>query len=253
MKRKFCIISLTMMMALGMTACGDAIPDMTDDQRQSVGEYAAVTLMRYDANHRSRLVDMEVVIQDDIRRQERAEAEALRREMEQAAAAAAQEETGMRPTEDTPVVGSGGVPEASPISMEEALNLPEGVSITYRDMEVCDSYADVDGGFFSLSATEGNKLLVLKFELYNGSGQDQTIDVLSQGAAFKVTANGNCTRRALTTMLLSDLTNFKGTVAAGSGSEMVVVVEVEGSVADSVTSLGLNVKNDSKTYAVQYF
>ncbi|MCM1543163.1 MAG: hypothetical protein NC121_18165 [Blautia sp.] len=246
MRKRFCVISLAIAAALGMTACGNAIPDMTDAQMQAIGEYAAVALMRYDVDHQSRLVDLELVAQEDARRKELAEAEALRKEQE---AAAAQEESGA----DTPVIGADGVPEVEQFTMEEVLNLPEGVTITYREMAVCDNYPDGDETFFSLSATDGKRLLVLKFDLYNGSGQDQLIDILSQGAIFRVTANGNTRRTAMTTMLLDDLTCYQDTVGAGSSVEAVLVVEVEGSVAEGLSSLSLDLKNDSKTYAVQLF
>jgi len=248
MKRRICIIPLIMAVTLGMSACGNAIPDMSAAQMQAVGDYAAITLMQYDADHRSRLVDLELVAQVEAQRREQAEAEAQRQEQE----AAAQEESGMRPTENTPVIGTDGVPESEPISMEEALNLPEGVTITYREMTVCDSYPEGNESFFSMTATAGNRFLVLKFDLYNGSGQDQYIDILSQGAVFKVTANGNFTRRALTTMLMDDLPNYQGNVAAGGSVETVIVVEVESSVADNISSLSLDLKNDSKTYAAQF-
>lgn len=248
MKSRACIISLSMTVILGMTACGNAIPDMSASDMQIVGEYAAVILMKYDTGHRSRLVDLELVAQEEARRQEQAAAEALKQEQ-----AAAQEQTGMRPTEDTPVIGADGVPESGPSSIEETLELPEGVTVTYREMSVCDSYPDGDASFFSMSATEGNRFLVLKFDLYNGSGQDQYIDILSKGAAFKVTANGSVTRRALTTMLMDDLPNYKGTIAAGSTVEAVIVVEMESSVADNVSSLSLNLSNNSKTFAIQFF
>ena len=42
--------------------CGNEIPDLTEEESQRIGEYAAVTLLKYDANNRSRLVDPEVVI-----------------------------------------------------------------------------------------------------------------------------------------------------------------------------------------------
>lgn len=248
MKRRFCLISLTITAVLGMTACGDAIPNMTRDEMQSMSEYATVTMIKYDAHRRSRLVDLELVVQAEAERKE----QALRQEQEEEAARAEQEASGMRPAEDTPVIDSAGVAEAETFTMEQVLNLPEGVSISYRDMEVCDSYAEEEG-LFSLPATEGKKLLVLKFDLYNGSGQDQTIDILTQGIAFKVTANGNYTRRALTTMLLSDLTSYKGTVAAGSGVEAVIVMEAENSVAESISSLRLDLNNDSKTCTIQLF
>ena len=47
-------------MMLSMTACGNEIPDLTEEESQRVGEYAAVTLLKYDANNRSRLVDPEI-------------------------------------------------------------------------------------------------------------------------------------------------------------------------------------------------
>ena len=251
MRKKICTISLAMAVMLGMTACGNAIPDMSDAQMQAVGEYAAITLMKYDIDNRSRLVDLELVAEADAKRQAEAEAEALRREQE---AAAAQEEAGgMRPTEDTPVIGVDGMPEKEPITMEEVLNLPEGVTITYREMLVCDSYPEEDGSFFSMSASDGNRFIVLKFDLYNGSGQDQAIDILSQGAAFNIVANGNFTRRALTTMLADDITSYKNTVAAGSSVELVAVMEAESSVADNVSSLGLTLRSDTKTHTAQFF
>ena len=49
-------------MMLSMTACGNEIPDLTEEESQRIGEYAAVTLLKYDANNRSRLVDPEVVL-----------------------------------------------------------------------------------------------------------------------------------------------------------------------------------------------
>lgn len=243
------MIPLLMTVMLGMTACGNAIPDMTEAEMQAISEYAAVTLLKYDVDHKSRLVDLELVAQADAERQAQAEAEALRREQEAAQAEAG----GMRPTEDTPVIGADGVLEGNPITMEEALNLPEGVTLTYREMLVCDSYPEEDVNFFSMSASDGNRFIVLKFDLYNGSGQDQAIDILSQGAAFNIVANGNFTRRALTTMLADDITIFKDTVAAGSSVELVAVMEAESSVADSVSSLGLTLRSDTKTYTAQFF
>ena len=251
MRKKFCAISLAMAVMLGMTACGNAIPDMTEADMQAVGEYAAITLMRYDIDQKSRLVDLELVAQAEALRREQAEAEALRQEQE---AAAAQEEAGMRPTENTPVIGTDGLPEEiKPISMEEVLNLPEGVTITYREMLVCDSYPEADGNFFSMSASNGNRFIVLKFDLYNGSGQDQYIDILSQGAVFNIIANGNFTRRALTTMLADDITSYKDTVAAGGSVELVAVMEAESSVADNVSSLGITLRSDTKTHTAQFF
>ncbi len=58
-KRNFAAILIAAVMCAGLAGCGEnAIPDMTDEQVKMIGEYVAVTMMKYDANHRSRLVDL---------------------------------------------------------------------------------------------------------------------------------------------------------------------------------------------------
>ena len=252
MRKRICMISLAVTMAFGLTACGNEIPDMTDAQMQMISEYAAATLLQYDINNQSRLVDLAVVEAEDAKRRAKEEAAALRQEQE---AAAAQEASSTTSSEGTPVIGTDGLLESGPASMEELLELPEGVTITYRDMVVCDSYPEGTENFFSLSASDGKRFLVLKYDIYNGSGQDQAVDILSQGALFRVTVNGDVSKNAMTTMLFDvyDLTNYKDTITAGNSIEAVVIVEVESSVADNVSSLSLEVRKASETYTVQHF
>ena len=59
MRKKVCMISMAAAVTLGMTACGNAIPDMTEAQMQAISEYAAITLLKYDVDHKSRLVDLD--------------------------------------------------------------------------------------------------------------------------------------------------------------------------------------------------
>lgn len=238
MKRKFLAIPLVMAAVLGITGCGNVIPDMTADEMQVIGEYAAITLMKYDAGHRSRLVDLELVAQ--------AEAEAKARE--EAEKQKEQEEAGMRPTDNTPVIGGGDTVTAPTVTMEEMLNLPEGVSITYRDTEICGNYPKESEDFFTLYSASGSQLFVLKFDLYNGSGQDQYIDLLSQNFNLRVTVNETYSRRALPTMLLNDITSYMDTLAPGASVEVVAVVEVENSIVNSLSSIKLELKDESNTY-----
>lgn len=248
MKRKFFTIPLVMAAVLVMAGCGNVIPDMTADEMQAIGEYAAITLLKYDVNHRSRLVDLELVAQAEAKARAEAEAQA-------AAEAKEQEEAGTRPTDNTPIVGGVGTVTAPTITMEEIFNLPEGVSITYRETKICESYPEGGQDFFSVPATSGHQLFVLKFDLYNGSDQDQYIDLLSQfsqeGLSLKVTVNGTYSRRSLTTMLLNDVTSYMDTLAAGARVEVVAVVEVENSIANNVSSIKLELKNESNTYTDQ--
>lgn len=223
-------------LCVALTGCGkNMIPEMTDEQLKDVGEYVAVTMMKYDANHRSRLVDLDRL----------------------PAAPEATPEPGETPkppdqgeTTDTPVIDSTG--ENDSYTMDEIMGLPEGVTAIYGGYELCDAYPE--GGediFFAVPAREGQKLLVLKFTLNNASEQERQVDVLSSGVTFRVIVNKNTNRQALFTTLLNDLTTYRGTVAGNTATETVVVVEIDEETADALSSVTLNVRKDEKTCAIQ--
>ena len=51
------LICLSLIGAVLLGGCGSQIAEMTEEQQAQVGEYAAFAMLRYDAEHRSRLVD----------------------------------------------------------------------------------------------------------------------------------------------------------------------------------------------------
>lgn len=236
MNKKILIV-LAVMLVFGLAGCGEnQIPDLTDEQMQLVGEYAAITLMRYDANHRSRLVDYTFLLETP----------------EPAASSEPEptkEPTGMDPVDDTPVISGNGNATAAG-SIEKTLELPESVSVTYLGHTLHTIYPEGEGDFV-ITATEGKKLLVLSFSISNATGQDQIFDLLSTNPDFRVTVNGNYTRRAWWTGLENDFTTFMGTIPAGESTEVVLVMEMDSEMADSITSISLNLKNDSKSCTIR--
>ena len=216
-------------MMLSMTACGNEIPDLTEEESQRIGEYAAVTLLKYDANNRSRLVDPEVVIAK------------LEKEAAKETTKASQEEGKAEET------GSTGT------SMEDFFGLPEGVSITYEDYMVADSYPEdgVEDDYFALDASMGKKLLVLRFHLTNGSEQEETIDLLNTNSRYIITVNDSIRANALTTMLPNDMSTYEETLEPGQSQELVLLLEVNEDVADAVQTIALRLKNASNEYTIQ--
>lgn len=230
-------------MMLSMTACGNEIPDLTEEESQRVGEYAAVTLLKYDANNRSRLVDPEMVIAK------------LEKEAAREAAKAAQEEA---KTEETGNTGTTEVTmptaqEDITASMEDFFGLPEGVSITYEDYMVTDSYPE-DGAtdeYFALDASAGKKLLVLRFRLTNGTEQEEKIDLLNTNSRYIITVNDSIRANALTTMLPNDMSTYEETLESGQDQELVLLLEVNEDVAGAVQAIALRLKNASNEYTIQ--
>lgn len=235
---KVWVLFLAGMMALGLTACGEnRIPEMSDTDFEAVGEYAAITLMKYDAGHRSRLVDLSL-IKDDTE------------DIEEIKDNTEQEPSGMEPVDDAPVINketeSSGNIVAAP---EEVLDLPETISLVYEGQEVCEKYPDTDEKeYFIITPDAGKKLLVLKFSLKNTSDEDVTADILGEECKYKITVNGSG-YQTLITMLDNDLSTFSEQIPAGESREVVLLAQIEESIEEPVAS-ELTLKSESKTYTI---
>lgn len=246
--RKGCVKTGAAMLAAVclLTGCGNSFPSMTEEEEAMVGEYAAMLLLKYDANNRSRLVSYEEV--------EEREQELLLKQQEPEEPVQEPEDGGMGPVDETPVIEIGQETDNNGTgSMEAFWGLPEGMTIVYQGNEICGSYPQTgeEDAYFSLDAAAGKDLLVLKFRIENMSGEEQYVDLLSQEAIVRVTVNGNYSRNALTTMLMDDLLTYMGSIPTGGSSDVVLLTEVDSDVAEAVSSIELSLKNASKTYTIQ--
>ncbi len=237
-KRKISMVLTAALLMTGLTGGAEnQIKDLSEDEIQAVGEYVALTMMKYDINHRSRLMDLAVLDESDSSA-EGAEEEQI-----------SEEPSGMAPVDDTPVVNASGKEEqeAPSYSLEEVMGLPEGLEVAFTGQEVYESYPE-NADYFSLNASEGRKLLVLRFSIVNVGEQEQNVDLLNSGAVFHIKVNETFSRRALTTMLMDDMATYVGTVPAGGSVDTVLVIEVDNGMAESISSVGLSVENGEKAY-----
>ncbi len=250
MKKKI-VAALLTGMALMMAGCGNAIPDMTDEQLQAVGEYTAMLLLSHDVNYRSRLVDIETLITE----------EAGPFEQETPQDTPAPEETpapgnvGMDPTQDTPVVdltGEQGNEEQSVVSLEEALGLSGQLTLSYTGHEITDSYPQDESAeeYFTVDAEDGNQLLVLHFTLQNQGEGTEMANTREQKLMVRVSVNG-ITSVSLTTLLENDLMLYQEGLNPGETREVVLLAEFEAQSLRDVASVELNVKNDDKNATIQ--
>lgn len=234
--KKIAMLCMTVMLALGLTGCAEnQIPDMTDEQMQEIGEYVGITLIKYDASHRSRLVELSDEDEPFVPEP----------------TAEPQKPAGMDPVEDTPVIDMTDKGE-SDAPVESVLEFAEGMTLTYTGQEVCDYYPKADAdSYLSINAAEGKKLLILNFNLSNHSAQAQDVDLLSSPAKFKIKVNGSNTKWALTTMLDNDLSTYVGTLPANQSVEVVLIIEVPNETATSISTIELKVENESASSTIK--
>ena len=228
---------------LFMGGCKSEIAEMTDEQQQQVGEYAAFAMLRYDAEHRSRLVDYSEVLAAD-------EAARLAEEAAAAAELARQTETGENPDETldadgnpVEIIDNTSDPNEGYVSdtMEDFLELPSGLLLSYKGYTIQSSYpedADVSE-YFVVEATSGKKFLVLWYSLYNGSGSAASVNFLSDNISFKCKVNDEVTVTALVTMLGDDMSTLQCDLRDNEEIDCVLVFEIDEEVASNLDKIFL--------------
>lgn len=244
MKSIYAKVSAVMLVStLFLSGCGNAVTYMTSEQSELIGEYAATLLLKYDANHESRLVDLSTI-------EETPTVEELK--------ATPVEEQKQEEKNDTPVIekedGTGkGNAMGSVENIADVCAFPEGVEITYKEYELTDAYNDEEFEYFALEASEGKQLLVMTFELKNTTGENQDVDILTQNVKMKVTVNEDYSRYALTTMLMNDLATYQDVLTPDEVAEVVLIIEVDDSMEEDIHSITLNLQNASNAHTIPLF
>lgn len=224
--KKWSMFLGSMAAALLLTGCGE-MPNLTQEETELIAEYAVGVLLKYDTAHGRRLVDTTGYVLEE----EPEEPEAVPEEP-------VEEE---QPEIEEPVVVdvSQDEEETQPTvsSVEQYYGIPN-LMITYQGCEIADSYPPTGEGetlFFSMDATPGMQLLVLKFNAQNLSGEDQTLNMLGYGATFRISVNGEPSKGALATMLVNDMQTYNSVIPANTSVDLVSIVEVpQGTTPDTI-------------------
>ena len=212
--KKVSVLLCALTVALLTAGCGE-MPDLTQEETDLIAEYAAGMLLKYDRDI-NRLVDTSMY-------EEEVEEEVILPEEEE-------EPTETEEEESTAVVDVSQDEETEPAvsSLEQYYGVPN-VIITYTGYEVAESYPPSLEGedlVFSMEASAGTQLLVLKFNAQNLSGEDQVLNMLGYGARFRVSVNGESSKGALATMLVNDMQTYNDVIPASSAVELVSIVEI---------------------------
>lgn len=245
--KKISMIAGGLFFVCALTGCGRQMPELTEEQNEIITEYAVDLLLKYDANYSNRLIDLEAYYEEQALLQARMEAQAA----EDAAKAAAAEQAAKEAEESGEAVvdNTGEVPLVS--SIEEFYGI-DGISFRYTGYDLTYIYpeaaADEATAYFSMDATPGMELLVLKFLVTNVSGGQKDLNMLGYGMRTRINVGAEVSGNVLSTMLLNDLQTYNGTLGADESTELVAVIEVpEGTSIDNVT---MTLRNDTDSATI---
>lgn len=260
--------------AMSMSACGNTIPDLSPEDAQLVGEYSAMLLLKYDAGHRSRLVELEdeqqmqiaapEAIEDDIPEPETTPEEdddnqviidnTVDSPVDNNIEEAQDGSTGDN-NPDIIIVDNTSGEETQPEqlinrTMEEYLGLPDGTVLSYIGYDICDSYSNAND-YFVLDPSRGKKFLVVNYLLSNNTGSEQVYDILRSGFVFKVKINSETAVTAAFTGLPDDLSTYYERVQNGAQKETILIFEINESYTVPLYDIQLMISSNDGNYLIE--
>lgn len=248
MKKSGILCNIVISIGLLLTGCGnsfDHMPNLTEEESALIAEYTAGILLKHDQNAGKLASDTEIIAAD-----ERAAVMQANTEAFLAASAGENGEEGEQEDGSADDGSAAAVPEQTAAAAFEGIAEfcgVEGFRIEYAGHVVSDSYPPAEGAdmVFSMDATEGTKLLVLKFIAENVTSEDRELDMLSQDIRFGISVNNGPEKNALSTLLLDDFSSFKGVIPAQSSVVVVLTSEIGLEEADTISSISLSMQSVS--------
>lgn len=239
MKKRLFSITLIGCLMLAVTGCGNAIPDMTDEQMTMVTEYAAALLLKYDTNYEPMLLNDERLAREEDMQFQIAE------EAERRAALEAEKEAAKQEQENAEQESGGDGKSTESVERTDPAEFMElsGISISCNGVEFQDSYPDEgDELFFTVNASEGCRLAIIHLAITNHNAEACDVDILNKNARFKASFNGGEYHSTMTTMLENDFSFYVGTLAPGETVDTVLMVDLKEEECNPVESLNLYIK-----------
>jgi len=243
MKKMMYYSGLLIAGAVLLSGCNNQIPEMTEEEKTMVVNYAADLVQRYDSNHPAKLQmltpEPEVPAPEELPDETKEE---------QISGGSQEPETSEAPDMENEVIDNAA--ESTEVTLDDFLQL-DGFHFSYEGYEITEEYPDFETeSYFAMNATTpDHTLLVLKFSANNQSQTEKTLDMIQKKVRFKMEINGEV-KNALTTMLLNDFANYQDVIAAGDTVELVVICEIPKEQEGNIESLGLIVKNEGETATI---
>ena len=224
---------------------------LTQEEQKMYAEYAAGVLMKYNAGSNNRVLTGQKLVQVEAKEKAQREQAAKREQLAAEYEAGNKENTSSHGSSSI-ADSSGGSGMSSVSDMSQATGT-DAFSIIYDGYEITDSYPNSgEDILMAMDATTGKLLLVTKYKITNNSNQTETLDMFSKQGKFKLSFNGK-SYKSQYTLLLDDLSMYRGEIEAGETISGVLIFEIPESEASNVGEMVLYITIDGKTNSMQLY
>lgn len=249
-KKSISFILLILCMLL-FTGC-NKVMDLTDEETRLIAEYAADALLKYDKNYLNRMEEgSSEVVEENLEKITTSE-ETTTEEL--AEVVTTEKDTAEESSEgqnvdnkiDDEVADTKATDNGSQ-DIGELLAL-DNVSIKYQDYLITEQYPakDKDGELIYLNASDGYKLLVIRFNVKNLADDVTDLSLLDKEAEYTILCNGNKAANPMLTILLDDLETLEVSLQASEETGAVLVFQISDNMKDQLETIELKVRYNEK-------
>ncbi|MCX4268592.1 MAG: hypothetical protein OSJ62_07990 [Lachnospiraceae bacterium] len=232
MKKRLCTVLCAATILL--TGCGAV--ELTDSESDLIAEYAATVLLKYSNTYQPKLQDEVIETIPNIYITPTAPADI------------SQNGQGGQISPNLPVST-----EAPAKNLSEAVGIAaEGFEVEYAGYEVTNTYPNTGDAYFAMRATQNKRLLVMKFDITNRTGEEKECDILSKERTYRCRVNDTERFGAQLTMLLDDLASFKEVFAANETKQAVLIFQIPAEYEGTITTLDLTVRGEGESNSYSY-
>ncbi len=246
-------IGILMMAVLLLTGCVQPV-ELTEQESNTIANYAAYVTLQHDKNYSKKLIETESESVEQVDETGNALEQGVEQESGDGSTLTQdtatqnpnmQETTSTEDTQttiqDTATQDATAQEEPAVLDVATVLKL-DGFTVTYQGFEYDKQYQDttVSTGY-TANSLDNNEFIVMKFNIENTTDETKLCDVLSLSPKINISVNGEEAIRSYASLLNNDLTTLCNEIAAHESMEAVLLVEVGQEYEDNVSSISLDI------------
>lgn len=250
--KKIIALSCFFVLMICSMGCAKTI-ELTDEEQYLVAEYAAELLLKYDRNIDTKYYsDDKITTTEEFVTEEVVTEELETTEEVTEAVTETTEEVGTTESDNTEASTTQAETDnvdLSGTSADKDFDIAafagvDTVSVKYSYYMIAEEYPsmDHDGVAITIEAPGGYKLLVLKFNMENKTGEDQYVDLYSKDLEYSIIINDSKSAKQMLTILIDDLYTYQGTIQGNMFEEVVLLFQVSDSVAEEIENDSLKLR-----------
>lgn len=232
MKRTYiAIMAISLLMTTG---CAEVV-ELTEDETAKIVQYATTSTLKYDEKYNKKIVKIsEEEVNEEVKEEVKEEPAEEEKTIE--------ENTKEASSENEIIEESEAIEEQKedvPSDLASILGI-SSASIIYNGCEVVEQYPE-ESEKYTEKSSDNTKLLVLKFNITNMSGNGNLIELLSLSPKFIAKINSDNRIKSLESPLEEDMTTLCEEMSADSVMEKVLLFEIDNETAEMINTIDLEI------------